>query len=1025
MLLQLQEKNRGNMNKSILKICLPSATKVLPVYLNNDVSAWHYESGSLIVNLRAVITDYPHMTSDLSDIARTTGTSLVPNGTFSFPRAGEYEVPHYWNGDWFDKYATMTPEKPMGFYWDYFPPIGNSKKQWEVATGVSALISVPPTSLGFTYIFSSPFDIISGSEYSTSIRFMSDNGYWNIGKYDRLPNKEDSYGVTIQGVETIVNVGEENYKYLPTNPRAYTLEADYGAIIVYTNSGSTFSELIAFGRGRTSNEINPYDTETYIPQANPIWKNYKSSFVPEGTGTSSARLYIYNRHVQRPSNSKTTGWRRPWVSVDYAVVVPSVPYITQDMGSNSAPIQMDSYSYFEADSPSVKSQIKNIEFYANWITSTGCALTITSGSMTTTTYGFHRPGVDVGNNSYTLKFGKDEGETAWASHITFPGSPLNALTEGVRISSAFLTFTATKDIISTPSKTCYIATGMEDTDYNTSPANPANYSNIVNKPIAGQLNTTLLESWVQGEEYTIDITNSVKEQLGRKAISWGTTGNLAAIVKNNNSTIGGYREIASGSHLGYSGPKLTINYVGNGYPKNVIGTFIQEVNPLSNYYRYTTMHVGGAQSKGNRSRALLYFNLGSLPSGNIEEAQIVLRAYNASYAGGTHTFNAHTINGGGTGNTVKWDWYGVSWQKRFGAGSTAATGWAGGDWDTNVSATVSNVVNPPSGGTNVLMPFNTYGLTRLNSMKNGTVKNHGFLIKDSSETSDTRIMFISGNHTSAEARPYLKVRIGTKWYEIKNWGPSEDPSGGGDTPPTPPTPPAPSSSITMVKQQWSETGSNGATINYSLSGEINSNRYILVSEGWNDNNSQWGYDAHFNTLTFNGISATPIVTVRSDESNLTMWGVVIPNNIPANTNIIITGTKVAAVGGGRRSVSLHIREFTHVNQTSPVYTTTKNHNGANSAIECVPGGLAINYLARGWVADAVFLANDSSELGVPRVGFTHQVRDNSVLRYGFSHFTPGTNNGSIAFNWTWNRQGGDYASSGSDNALGIVSLRPE
>ena len=332
---------------------------------------------------------------------------------------------------------------------------------------------------------------------------------------------------------------------------------------------------------------------------------------------------------------------------------------------------------------------------------------------------------------------------------------------------------------------------------------------------------------------------------------------------------------------------------------------------------------------------------------------------------------------------------------------------------------LSGITNVSSGLWRII-PFSA--VTVLNNMKTGVLPNNGFLIKDSSESTDSMGKYLSSNYQSNNAaRPKLVVVINNVTYTIQYSGASED-VGGGSTPP-----PAPiSGTIEMVKQQWSETGGGGNKVDYSLAGGVNTNRYLLVSEGWSDNNRSYGYDAKFTTLFINGSEMTKVLTITSDESNLIMWGIKIPNTWASGVNMVITGNKVNGVGGGRTSIWLHVREFTHVNQTNPIYKTVGLHNGVNSAIECKEGGLAIEYVAKGWVADAVFLANDSTALGVPQLGFTHQVRDNSLLRYGFSHFTPTTTAGTVAFNWRWNRdKNAEFMNSGSDSALGIVSLNPD
>ena len=259
-------------------------------------------------------------------------------------------------------------------------------------------------------------------------------------------------------------------------------------------------------------------------------KNIVHLLSRRGVGNSIAKIYIYNKDIAI-STSNPMNYTRPWVIVDDTMVFPADSYITNKIGSSASPLNMDSYSSFEVDTPNATMQIENLEFLATTLTSTGCTITV-SGS---TTSGFHTPGIDAGNDSSTLQFGKDDNEVLWASWIPFLGTPFNDLSEGVHITSASLTFTATADVTSTPAKTAYITTGLETTAV---PSAPNTYSEIINKSISSALNTPILDSWVTGEEYTIDITKSVKAKLGEKAIIWGS-GSIAAIVKNSNSAIGG------------------------------------------------------------------------------------------------------------------------------------------------------------------------------------------------------------------------------------------------------------------------------------------------------------------------------------------------------------------------------------------------------------------------------------------------------------------------------------------------------
>jgi hypothetical protein len=841
---------------------------------------------------------------------------------------------------------------------------------------------------------------------------MSENGQYETPGYTLPPINPivEATPITIDGVDIKINEDSVEFKAPSnsierSNTILITLEAEYGAVIIYTNNGTTYYKVIGSGVGKTTNEIEN-------GEANPIWKKYSTSFIPEGSGNSIAQIYIYNKDIAI-STSNPMNYRRPWVRVDDTIVSLDTSYITNKMGSSASPLNMDSYSSFEVDTPNATVQVENLEFLATTLTSTGCTITV-SGS---TTSGFHTPGIDAGNDSSTLQFGKDDNEVLWASWMPFLGTPFNDLSEGVHITSASLTFTATADVTSTPTKTAYITTGLES---EATPAVPTTYSEIIGKGISSALNTPILDSWVTGEEYTIDITKSVKAKLGEKAIIWGG-GSIAAIVKNSNSAIGGYRSIASGSHVAYSAPKLTIGYVKNGYPRNAICTLISKGNPTKNYYNYTTINIGGSSSTSTAMRGLVYFNLGGIPAGTVNSAYIRLRQSPYPESTGTHTFNVHRITSG-----TKWDFYTTTWNQKFGAGANKAWTSAGGEYNATVLATKSGVANV-SVGTARDITFTTAGKAVLRDMISGTTPNNGFLIKDSVESTNSRIQFISGNHTSVGARPTLVITVDGVTYTVQYTGPSEDIAPAPPpAPPTPPTPPAPGPSqglpVKLIYAPQSMLVTTTNTVEYTLKGAADTNRYLLVSEGWFDNNWSYGFDAHFTSLKFNGIAMTKVVGVESDESNVVMWGLAIPNDWQPNYTMMFVGdrkpaqTKYTEVGDSR--IYLYVREFAHVNQTNPVYNTYALRKGANATTYEIIG--EVPYVAKGFAADSIFLCN--SEVPIPRKGFSDQIVDYATVQRCSSHFSPGASVGGITkFGWSWSHTG--YI--GSEAAIVIVSLKPE
>ena len=141
-------------------------------------------------------------------------------------------------------------------------------------------------------------------------------------------------------------------------------------------------------------------------------------------------------------------------------------------------------------------------------------------------------------------------------------------------------------------------------------------------------------------------------------------------------------------------------------------------------------------------------------------------------------------------------------------------------------------------------------------MKNDSSANNGFLIKDSSESSSGFFKYCSSNHTYINsagqyARPILKVMIDDVNYDIQYKGPSED--AGGGTPPS-------GGVVTLINKEMIETQGDASNVTYILKGASNTNRYLLVSEGF-DENSKPSWDAYFTSLNFNGVPMQKIVQI--------------------------------------------------------------------------------------------------------------------------------------------------------------------
>lgn len=814
------------------------------------------------------------------------------------------------------------------------------------------------------------------------------------------------------------------------NPRhgQYKMEPEYGAILVYSNDDFVSDKryvIVGVGRGETTYSSGG-------STGNPIWKTFTTSFELPSGSNYTCYFYLYNRFLRAPEHYYE--YERPWVMFDYVTLNEGEPYIYQTIDISLLNKNTDSIFNFSVDSPEVRKEELSLELLARTNTATGCRLIITSGSETTTEYGFHTPGLLDSNNSSNLFFGKDDDEKSWLSWISFNADPIFALTEGVRVTSASLVLTTTKDVPSTPERTAYVTVGFEESCGRNSiePTPPTSYETIDNKRMAEHFNTAILNSAITGGSLEIDITNKLKSFVGNKAFQWGSIGDFSSVLKDNNSSIGGYRQFASGSHLGYPSPKIKINYVRNGKPKKVMTVPLVENEPSKPFWNYIYNPIGGKKTDPDgmkQSRMISYFDLSSLPSGSITHAELCIHFSIHEEKSVIPPGENQTLQVYGVKEDDPWDYYGVAWGQRFGAGSSK--GWT----DNNhygqfpLFGSKSNITMADKGDW-IKIPFTDAGLVQLNAMKNGTRQNNGFIIRDSRENSPCRVSYTSSNHTNISKRPRLKLWINGVIHEIFYPGPSEDPTDWGQQPPDDP-PGTPGGSIELINTQWIENAKPNQ-IYYSLKGDKNTNRYLLIGEGSSAGNNQgYGYDNFFKTMMCNGAQMTAVAEhlwPSSDEACGALWGLVIPNDWEKNVNLSITGD--IHEGGGRKRHWLFVREFNNVDPNNPIFSTVKRREGANSAISNGPTPLQIEYKAGGFVADLLFLANDEINLGVPSVVHQEQTMHQGVYRYGFSYFKPGENDGVVGFNWKWKRypnvEGGDpaYPNSGSDNLLLLVSLNP-
>ncbi len=176
--------------------------------------------------------------------------------------------------------------------------------------------------------------------------------------------------------------------------------------------------------------------------------------------------------------------------------------------------------------------------------------------------------------------------------------------------------------------------------------------------------------------------------------------------------------------------------------------WIDQANVNQNRGADSTFRVRPAGGSGQARRALVAFDLASIPAGAcIGSARLRLRLTNVqptSRSYGVHRLTQAWAEGtGGAGS-------GATWRTRDGAAPWEV---AGGAFVTTPSA--STATGTTNGAT---LEWNV--TADVAAFAGGTAPNHGWLIKDASDASGGEFRFASRQHGTAAARPKLVVVLG-------------------------------------------------------------------------------------------------------------------------------------------------------------------------------------------------------------------------------------------------------------------------
>ena len=840
---------------------------------------------------------------------------------------------------------------------------------------------------------SSGAGIESDREYMVSIGFTALNGKVQYPDSDIAAYDEEFYEIELPD-------GSTEFVEFPTTPayssevanNIYPIEPEYGVMVGWYVGGSTNKyviKTIISEKGMTSLDIYNED----IPRK-PAHRVFKKTFVPTSlfgaSAASGSPVIIYVYALEGMYRKTGTVLSPPQVYADGVSFGVTKPYWFGLDASGSPSFEMGS--------------LPRILFSVSpTVLSSACALTLYPMTEGFSDVDGKTGTISSASNLY-LTFGKETASSEWMSWIPYRiDCSDSTFNYGNHITSACLICTATSDRTFVPGKIFSITSGFQN---QVNPSQPTTWDDLKGRTITSPKVTSIVESWLTGEQYEIDVTDQAKAIFGTDAIWWwtssGSWNHASVMLKDNGSAEDCFRTITSSENDLMEKPKLVINYARNLYNRKTLGTFMRENARGTRYYKENVGYISGSANTFGRARSLLWFNLCQVP-GTITSGSIKIYVQNTSYS---ETIDAHKME-------TPWDWYSSSWGSKCGT-----RGWAGaeGYYSSGPVGTASLTSSETYRWVEIPIDVST-----LNSMKTA---NNGFLLKFNNDTaSDKCIHYASQNHSNIAARPKLVLWADGIQYIIQETGLPE----GGELPPSQLQP------VQLEQSIFFEDGitGNSPSETISLVGSVNTNRYMIISDCYRGDQS--GRSSSYITgITINGVSASMLVTASttSDEANATIWGAKIPQDA---TSVVISFTRTGNYNDTAVKSKIHIREFSHVNQTTPISSSAGNRNGA---VNSYNNSLSIYCPAKGYVADAIFLDNPSTAIGMPSPR-ANQTLENRMYQYGYSHYTviPTNVSGTLNIGWDWNPGNrvwvpgdggqGTWILEGSDSALVAVSLNPE
>lgn len=274
---------------------------------------------------------------------------------------------------------------------------------------------------------------------------------------------------------------------------------------------------------------------------------------------------------------------------------------------------------------------------------------------------------------------------------------------GAHITSASLILTAADTFAQTEIPKCKIKVGCDRT---INSASPISYATLSKKVFGKKIySNNDVETWTAAGSYALDVTTSIQEIMGvplggiegniinASAMTWVNGSSVAMVMLDNGSGKGAYRTIVSseGAESGVSAPILQIEYVDNYYTDRVLDTWISEAGSESNRVFYTDDTISVGTRKTSKTRGIIYFDLSP-----IDNTAIITSASMYLYLSIDKSSNARTITGYPFSNS--WDFYGVSWDKRYGMSSWTSGGGGEGDYYSGSPIASASLTASPGTG---------------------------------------------------------------------------------------------------------------------------------------------------------------------------------------------------------------------------------------------------------------------------------------------------------------------------------------